>query len=827
MKTKIIITTLAMLALASTGARAVPIGTEFTYQGRLTDVAGPPSGAYDFTFTLHLAASGGVPIVTVTNLNTAVANGLFTATVDFGGGIYNGNAYWISLGVRSNGVGGSFTPLTPRQPLTPTPNASYASLAGTVPGGSITSAKLAVDSVTVFALQNNAVTAAKVAAGQLVKSVNGLRDDVVLSAGPNVTITPSGNTLTIAGSSDWKLGGNVGTSPGVDFVGTADNQALQLKVNNTIALQFTPGTTLPNVVGGLAAFRPSVIASGVSGAVIAGGNAPSGGVSGFGGGDFQAVYDNDGTVGGGFGNKVGTDNGDVTDASFATVAGGVFNGASGYAATIGGGDGNQSGGSRSVVAGGFGNVGVGDFSSIGGGLQNAIQIGADYSSIGGGQGNSILPNASHSTIAGGTNNLIQSGVINSTIGGGLQNTIKLGTFGTTAATIAGGAGNTIQTQDPRYASIGGGYGNIASEVGSTVGGGYQNTSTGAESTVAGGYQNPGSGGQATVAGGFGNTSSGQQATVGGGQANTSSAGYATVGGGSVNTSSGFGATVSGGANNSSTRQYATVGGGGYNTSTGYSATVPGGNFNSAAGDYSFAAGNQAQANHQGSFVWADSTFGYFASTANDQFCVRAGGGVRLSDTTPNLSFGSTTRQMLDLWGTKYGIGVQSLTTYFRCDNASANNGFIWYRGGVHNDGYLNPGAGGTEMMHLISAGLYVNGAIVLTSDRNAKENFAPVSPREVLDKVAALPISRWNYKADKASDHLGPMAQDFYAAFGVGPDDKHIATVDADGVALAAIQGLNQKLEQKLEQKETEITELKARMEKLERLVNQKNGWAR
>ena len=65
------------------------------------------------------------------------------------------------------------------------------------------------------------------------------------------------------------------------------------------------------------------------------------------------------------------------------------------------------------------------------------------------------------------------------------------------------------------------------------------------------------------------------------------------------------------------------------------------------------------------------------------------------------------------------------------------------------------------------------------------------------------------------------------AAFGVGPDDKHIATVDADGVALAAIQGLNQKLEQKLEQKEMEITELKARMEKLERLMNQKHEGAR
>ena len=64
------------------------------------------------------------------------------------------------------------------------------------------------------------------------------------------------------------------------------------------------------------------------------------------------------------------------------------------------------------------------------------------------------------------------------------------------------------------------------------------------------------------------------------------------------------------------------------------------------------------------------------------------------------------------------------------------------------------------------------------------------------------------------------MAQDFYAAFAVGPDDKHIATVDADGVALAAIQGLNQKLE---EQRAANV-ELKQRVEKLEHLLNHPAG---
>ena len=110
-------------------------------------------------------------------------------------------------------------------------------------------------------------------------------------------------------------------------------------------------------------------------------------------------------------------------------------------------------------------------------------------------------------------------------------------------------------------------------------------------------------------------------------------------------------------------------------------------------------------------------------------------------------------------------------------------------------------------------------AFVPTSDRNAKENFAPVSPQEVLNKVAALPISTWNFKELKDGRHIGPTAQDFKAAFDLGNTETGIATVDADGVALAAIQGLNHKLTQELKQKQTEITELKQELAKLKTLV--------
>jgi hypothetical protein len=130
--------------------------------------------------------------------------------------------------------------------------------------------------------------------------------------------------------------------------------------------------------------------------------------------------------------------------------------------------------------------------------------------------------------------------------------------------------------------------------------------------------------------------------------------------------------------------------------------------------------------------------------------------------------------------------------------------------------------GPQEKLHVIG-NILASGTITGSSDRNVKRDFALVNSSDVLDKVAALPISTWSYIADDGVRHLGPMAQDFYSAFNVGMDEKHISMVDADGVALAAIQGLNQKVNEKV----TEIRELKSRLERLENLMNQKNGGAK
>jgi hypothetical protein len=171
----------------------------------------------------------------------------------------------------------------------------------------------------------------------------------------------------------------------------------------------------------------------------------------------------------------------------------------------------------------------------------------------------------------------------------------------------------------KYCTVGGGYYNTASGYGSTIGGGYKNTADTNYATVGGGYYNTASGYYATVGGGVGNDADTNYATVGGGRWNTANERYATVGGGYNNTGSGY---------------YATVGGGYSDTASGYSATVGGGYNNTASGDYSFAAGRRAKANHTGTFVWADGTNADFASTGNNQFLIRASGGVGIGTNSP-------------------------------------------------------------------------------------------------------------------------------------------------------------------------------------------------
>ncbi len=134
--------------------------------------------------------------------------------------------------------------------------------------------------------------------------------------------------------------------------------------------------------------------------------------------------------------------------------------------------------------------------------------------------------------------------------------------------------------------------------------------------------------------GFQNTANGDSSAIGGGSANVTNGPISVIAGGHANTTEGEGSVISGGATNDAAGNYATVSGGQFNTADGDYGVVPGGQSNSADAPNSYAAGHRAKAVNGGSFVWADQTDEDFTSTADDQFIIRAAGGVGIGTNTP-------------------------------------------------------------------------------------------------------------------------------------------------------------------------------------------------
>lgn len=195
---------LCLFVAAGTGWAAG--NTAFIYQGRLSSGSTAQTGSFDFRFVLWDSVTGGAPVGQArTNLGVAAVNGLFATPIDFGSAVFDGSPRWLEIGVRSSPEQ-SFVPLTPRQPLAPTPYALHAETAGTVADGAVGSAALAAGAVQGDKLAAGAVGSDKLAAGAAVKSLNGIKDDVVLAAGNNVTLNRSGNTLTIASTGGGTAG---------------------------------------------------------------------------------------------------------------------------------------------------------------------------------------------------------------------------------------------------------------------------------------------------------------------------------------------------------------------------------------------------------------------------------------------------------------------------------------------------------------------------------------------------------------------------------------------------------------------------------------------
>jgi trimeric autotransporter adhesin len=692
------------------------------YTSTPTVAMAPPPADLDFTTFWSndgTSANGSEPS---NSAGVAVVNGLFTVVLG-DTNLVNMTAIPVSVFTEAaslqlliwfnDGVNG-FAALSPVQNLTPAP---YAIVAGNASNllGTLPTAQLR----------------GPVASANL---IGGYSNAITLNNASNLLSGSfTGNGAGLTNLHAWALTGNSGTSPtNGDFVGTADDQPLELHVNGGRAFRLEPtldDANHSNIVNVLCGSPVNFLAPGTYGATISGGGAGFYADS-FGPGT-NSVSADFGTVGGGFQNAI------LGTSLYATIGGGVKN-------TI------QADGEYATIAGGEFHTIVASRGTIAGGDRNTIDAGADWSAISGGQFN-IITNSQFSDIDGGqANSILDSSFV--TISGGLDNVVQLDS---SFDNISGGQSNVIQS-DADHATIGGG--------------GYN--------TIIGSYVLP------------------VYSTIGGGEYNSiqTNSVFSVIGGGSNNSCSGEFDTLPGGIDNLASGDYATVGGGSGSIASGEFATVPGGSDNLAQGNYSLAAGNSAQALHQGAFVWADSSGPGFPSVRNDQFRVHANGGVRfdLDDTADII-----TRETSTNWVEFYGQNLGSVRE--------------------PNIVVINTSTG---------AYLSVGGSWVNSSDRKLKENFAPVNGRETLEKVAALPITRWNYKAEGESvQHIGPVAQDFQAAFQLSHDDKHISTVDEGGVALAAIQGLNQKLNEKdaeikkLKEKAGQVDLLAARVEELEAAV--------
>ncbi len=345
-------------------------------------------------------------------------------------------------------------------------------------------------------------------------------------------------------------------------------------------------------------------------------------------------------------------------------------------------------------------------------------------------------------------------------GGTLWGKLTVGSQNTNTGDYAFVAGQS-NTASAAYTTIPGGSWNSATADHATVSGGSSCIAGGQYSVVGGGTMNNAASYYSTIAGGSQNYTGGIFGAVGGGVQDSANGIFSAVGGGYLNSSNDSASVVAGGVYNKISEHCSAIGGGSTNSISGAFGTIPGGSSNSVSGKYAFAAGRLASAQHAGAFVWADSTNTGFSSSTANQFSVRASGGTRIYSNN-SLTSGVTLAAGASAWAS--------------------------------------------------------------VSDSTAKRNIRPVDGTEILSKLDQLQVSRWSYKAqDPDIEHIGPMAQDFYALFHVGENNTTISTIDPSGIALAAVKELNKKVRE-IDALKAEVRELKAMVAKLAADHGARNG---
>ncbi|MCB9768389.1 MAG: tail fiber domain-containing protein [Candidatus Omnitrophica bacterium] len=633
----------------------------------------------------------------------------------------------------------------------------------------------------------------------------------------------------------WSLSGN--SSIGSSFLGTTDDATLELRVDNLPALRIAPNETSPNLIGG---HSGNSIDPGISGGVIGGGGMSGGFGPNRVAGDFATVSGGSGNTAEGFYSTIGGGVLNTNRGADATIAGGYNNAATAGDATVGGGVVNSASGEASAIAGGSQNVAGGSFSTIAGGVRNTANL--QGSNVGGGDRNSAT--GFTSTIAGGSQNTATgqlsnigggdfniASATNSSVGGGHNNEVT-GAFGY----IGGGVNNLVSGTE---ALVGGGSGNMATIFVATVGGGIGNTASGQKSTVSGGEANKATGSTAAIGGGSNNMAIASHAAIGGGFNNTASGDRATIAGGEINTASEKESTVGGGSYNSAVGEYSTIGGGRSNYSGGLESIVGGGEENQAGGNRATVGGggkNEATGGEStvsgGALNKATMNWGTVSGGANN---TASGEGSTVSGGVGNEAMGYRSAVL----GGESNVAEGEYSLAFgRRAKALANGQMVFadsnnvdFGVAAENTFYVRSTGGAAFVTGIAVGGSTTSGVVVSAGDsswqsacdRNLKENFESIDGQEILDRLDSIPIQSYNLKSqDPSIRHMGPVAQDFYAAFALGTDNLHINTVDADGVSLAAIQGLYglvKAKEQTIANQQEEIEKLRIRLEKVEAII--------